>query len=271
MHLVTAGDLNAPLVLLLHGFPEYWGGWRYQIDPLIQAGYRVIIPDQRGYHLSDKPRELHEYTIAKLIGDVEGLITWAGTEQAIVIGHDWGALVAWWLALLKPERVRKLAILNVPHPYVFAKTAKTDLRQMLKSWYALFFQIPNLPEWMISLGRAQFFANTLKMTANPDTFSDADIEAYRQVWLQPDAIRSMLMWYRAYAQLPPKFPKDKRIKVPVRMIWGVKDIALIEELAQPSIDLCDQGELFKLQDATHWVQHDQPEQVNQLLLEFLAR
>lgn len=270
LHLVTGGDPNAPLVLLLHGFPEYWYGWRYQIDPLIQAGYRVVVPDQRGYNLSEKPRELHEYTIAKLIGDAEGLIDWAGAEKATVIGHDWGAIVAWWLAILRPERVHQLAILNVPHPYLFAKTIKTDLRQTLRSWYTLFFQIPNLPEWTISLGRGQFFANTLKMTANPNTFSDADIEDYRRTWMQPDAIRSMLMWYRAYAQLPPQFPPDKRIQLPVRMIWGVKDIALIEEMAQASIELCDQGELFKLPDATHWVQHDQPARVNQLLLEFLA-
>ena len=150
LHAVTAGPEDGPLVLLLHGFPEFWYGWRRQIPALAAAGFRVLAPDQRGYNLSDKPRELSAYRLDALAADALGLIDAAGRERAFVVGHDWGAMVAWWLALVAPQRVERLAILNVPHPYVFRRHLMNDAEQQKRSIYAGFFQLPWLPQSALS-------------------------------------------------------------------------------------------------------------------------
>jgi epoxide hydrolase 4 len=269
LHIVKAGPEDGELIVLLHGFPEFWYGWHNQIDALAEAGYRVLIPDQRGYNGSDKPKEVYQYTIEKLVGDVNGLIRWAGRDSAYVIGHDWGAMVAWWLAILNPRRVKKLGILNVPHPQVFGSTVGKDPEQTLRSWYAGFFQLPFLPEAFLSAANYEGAAQVLKGSSKPDTFSKEDIERYREAWAKPGAIRSMLNWYRAYVQIPPAKPDNMRLKMPVLMIWGMKDLALSSKMAAPSIALCDNGRLVTIPDATHWVQHDAADQVNGLLLDFL--
>lgn len=269
LHVVKAGPEDGELVVLLHGFPEFWYGWRHQIDALATAGYRVIVPDQRGYNQSDKPREINAYTIEKLTGDVNGLIRWAGRDSAYVIGHDWGANVAWWLALLNPRRVKKLGILNVPHPDVFRNTLSSDFGQLLKSWYAVGFQIPWLPETILSAQNYQGLVQGMKNSSKMGTFTDHDLEFYREAWSKPGAMRSMIHWYRAYAQIPPPMPDNVRLKMPVLMLWGMQDIALSSKMAAPSIALCDNGRLVTIPEATHWVQHDAKDQVNALLLEFL--
>ena len=167
LHVVMAGPEDGELVVLLHGFPEFWYGWRNQIDPLAEAGYRVLIPDQRGYNQSEKPKSLDAYSIDQLVGDINALIRWTGREQAYVIGHDWGAMVAWWLALLFPHRVKKLGILNVPHPKIFAKTIRSNPRQLFRSTYAMFFQIPWLPEALASLNDYRFFAQAIERSGPP--------------------------------------------------------------------------------------------------------
>lgn len=270
LHTVIAGAPDAPPVILLHGFPEFWYGWRNQITALADAGLRVIVPDQRGYNLSDKPERVNQYAIDELVRDMTGLMDALGYDRVKLVGHDWGAMVAWWTALRHPERLEKLAILNVPHPKVFAKTLNSKPIQMLRSTYAMFFQLPALPEALWGLGGYKFAADMMPRTANAGSFSAEDMIKYREAWRKPGAMTAMLNWYRAYVRVPPPPPTTARISVPTLMIWGAKDPFLDRSMAQPSIDLCDNGELVMVDDATHWVQHDQPTLVNEKLIAYLC-
>ncbi|MBX2998507.1 MAG: alpha/beta hydrolase [Caldilineaceae bacterium] len=271
LHVVQAGPEDGPLVILLHGFPEFWYGWRRQIPALAEAGYWVWAPDQRGYNLSDKPAEIPAYNLDELTRDIVGLIDAAGREKAFVIGHDWGAAVAWWLAIHYPERVEKLGILNVPHPSVMAKTLRSQPRQLLKSWYIFFFQIPRLPEFLISRGQWQGAKQIMRRSSRPGSFSDEDLEMYREAWSQPQAFTSMINWYRAAVRNSQKMGRSRRVSIPTLMLWGVNDVALDRSMAQPSIDFCDEGRLVFFEQATHWVQHDEADKVTKFLLDFLAK
>ncbi len=268
LNVVQAGPVNGPLVILLHGFPEFWRSWAKQIGPLADAGLRVWVPDQRGYNLSDKPKGLSAYRIDTLAKDVLGLIEASGSEVACLAGHDWGAAVAWWTAMHYPEKLKRLAILNVPHPAVMMRRIWADPAQLRKSWYIFFFQLPFLPEALIRRDDWAFAVRSLKGSSRRGTFDDEDIRQYRLAWGQKDAFRSMLNWYRAMLQRRPELPASSRIQVPALMIWGVKDRFLGRELAQPSLDLCDDGRLVFFEQATHWVQHEEPEKVNELLIDF---
>ena len=270
LHVLQDGPDDGDLVILLHGFPEFSYGWRKQIPALSQAGYRVWAPDQRGYNLSDKPGGIAAYNLDVLAADIVGLIDAAGVEKAYIVGHDWGAAVAWWLANKYPERVSKLVVMNVPHPIVMLKHVRSSFAQMLKSWYIAFFQIPFIPEFLLGLGNWNGAANMLRRSSQVGTFSDSDLERYRAAWSQPKAFRSMLNWYRAMVQKPAKPPASLHIQVPTLLIWGVNDIALGKEMAQPSIDLCKDGKLVFIEDASHWVQHEAAEQVNALMISFLG-
>lgn len=269
LHVVTAGPKDGEPVILLHGFPEFWYGWKHQIPALAAAGYRVIVPDQRGYNLSDKPKGLDHYVIYKLVDDIVALAEALGYSTVNLVGHDWGAIVAWSLGILYPDKIRKLTIMNVPHPVVFQRTLRSSISQLLKSWYVFSFQVPAVSEWMMSWGDYSFAANMIKRTGKPTTFSDADLEHYKTAWRNPGAMTSMINWYRAYLQKPPTRPENVRLPMPTLMIWGAKDQFLSAQMAQPSIELCDNGKLVMIDDATHWVQHDAADQVNSLLLEFL--
>ena len=269
LHVAQAGAEDAPLVILLHGYPEFWYGWRKQIDYLAAQGYRVWAPDQRGYNLSEKPAGINAYRVSNLVDDVLGLLDAAGVESAYLVGHDWGAGVAWAAALAHPERFKKLVIMNVPHPKVFADTLRSNPGQMLKSWYFGFFQIPLLPEALLSLGDYRGMVRALISSGTPRTFSDADIREYVTAWKQPGAMTAMINWYRAAVQHTPKVPDDPRIHIPTLVIWGAQDIALTREMAQQSVNWCDDGRLVMFEQATHWVHHDETEGVNTLLSDFL--
>ncbi|QJW88774.1 alpha/beta hydrolase [Spirosoma taeanense] len=269
LHVVQAGPVDGPLLILLHGFPEFWYGWKRQIEPLAAAGYQVWVPDQRGYNLSDKPAGIEAYTIDTLAADVVGLIERAGQQKAVLVGHDWGAAVAWWTAATYPDRVERLVVMNVPHPAVMKRFVSRDLGQMRRSWYIGFFQLPKLPEWLSSLGDWSMLARTLRKSSRRGTFSEADLQQYKTAWGQPGALRAMINWYRATLQKPPKRSPRIRIIVPTLLIWGAQDQFLKRDMAQPSIDLCDNGRLVFLEQATHWVQHEEADRVNTLLLEFL--
>lgn len=269
LHAVEAGPPDGELVILLHGFPEFWYGWRHQIPALAQAGYRVLAVDQRGYNLSDKPREIAAYNLDECARDVIGLIDSAGRDKVSLVGHDWGAVVAWWLAIHHPDRLRKLAILNVPHPSVMRKTVLTNPAQMLRSAYVGFFQIPLLPEFLMTFADGVGGISALLHTSKPGSFTDRDIPHYIRAWKQPGAITGMINWYRAIVRYPPPPAVDPRVHVPTLIIWGKHDVALAPQMAQQSLGYCENGRLFVLENATHWVQHDEPERANQHLLEFL--
>jgi pimeloyl-ACP methyl ester carboxylesterase len=265
LHTVMAGPVDGPVVILLHGFPEFWYGWRRQIPALAAAGFRVWAPDQRGYNLSDKPQGRAAYRVDLIAQDTIGLIEATGRSQVCLAGHDWGAMVAWWVALTAPERLRHLAILNVPHPQISIDHIRTDPRQMVRSTYAMFFQLPWLPEALLRAGDYRLLGQMLKGSARRGAFSDEEINQYRRAWSQPKALSSMLNWYRAFL-LRPIPDGSPRVTVPTTVIWGKKDVALRSVMAEESADLCEQRELIWLPDNSHWVQHEAAERVNEILI-----
>lgn len=271
LHTVQAGPREGPLTILLHGFPEHWRSWKKQIPDLARAGYRVWAPDQRGYNLSDKPEAIAAYNLDRLAQDVVALVRAAGQEQTYLVGHDWGAAVAWWVAIKYPHVVRRLVILNVPHPSVGFRFALRSTEQKLRSWYIAFFQIPRLPETLMRLGNWHAARHMMAVSSRPDTFTTRDIDRYMAAWSRPGAMRSMINWYRAAARTRTAPLADIRVHVPTRIIWGAEDIALSHRLAPLSLEMCDDGDLFVIEQATHWVQHDAPLRVNQLLLDFLQQ
>jgi len=268
LRVLQAGPLDGPLLVLLHGFPEHAGAWSVHAALLAEAGYRVWAPDQRGYGASEKPDRVADYALDTLAADVVGLIDAAGRERAIVVGHDWGAAVAWWVATRHPERVAKLVAINVPHPAAMRAYVRRSLAQLRKSWYILAFQLPLLPEALASRHGFRLLARALTGSSRPGTFTDTDLDGYRRAWAQPNAVRSMLDWYRAMLRHPPSMA-DARVRVPTLLLWGVHDVALERGLAPRSIDLCDDGRLVFFEDATHWVHHEAPERVVAAIAAFL--
>ena len=268
LHVVQAGPADGPLVVLLHGFPEYWASWRAQLAALAAAGYRVWAPDQRGYNLSDKPLGIAAYTLPTLAADIIGLLDAAGAVQASIVGHDWGGIVAWYLAAHYPSRVVRTTIINVPHPAVVLPNLWRVPSQLARSWYIGFFQVPGLPERLIRRRNWRFGAQALLGTSRPGTFSAAEVARYKVAWAQPGALTAMLNWYRALRRPSGAWP---RIGGPVQIIWGKHDAFLDARLAQLSLQECTNGELQYFPDATHWVQLEEPAVVNDLILAFLAR
>lgn len=270
LHVAQDGPNDGQLVILLHGFPEFSYGWRRQIPSLSSAGYRVWAPDQRGYNLSDKPDGIAAYTLDTLADDVVGLIEAAGREKAFLVGHDWGAAVAWWVATKYPERLARMVVMNAPHGAVLQQHLRRDIAQLRRSWYIFFFQLPWLPERLAQLRNWQMLTQALQNSSCPGTFSQHDLAIYRQAWSQPRAYKSMLNWYRAILWKLPALPANPRISVPTLLIWGAQDRFLKRELAQPSIDFCDDGRLIFIEEASHWVQHEEAERVNELIVLFLS-
>jgi pimeloyl-ACP methyl ester carboxylesterase len=269
LHVAESGPHDGPPVILLHGFPETWRCWRHQIEPLAEAGYHVMAPDQRGYGRSARPGSTASYAIDLLVADVLGLIDACGWPKASVVGHDWGGVVAWWLAIRHPDRLDRLAILNAPHPAALARTLWSSPRQLLRSWYIGFFQLPWLPELALRLGDWYLLTRALRQSSRPGAFTEDDLEEDRRAWSEPGAITAMVNWYRAALRHRPTLPDDPKIRVPTLLLWGINDRFLDRRLASASLDLCEQGSLILFEEATHWLQHEVPDRVNRLLLEFL--
>ncbi|MEP6502524.1 MAG: alpha/beta hydrolase [Betaproteobacteria bacterium] len=268
-HALAAGPIDGPLVLLLHGFPETSHGWRKQISPLADAGFRVVAPDQRGVGLSSKPADAGSYRIDRLAADMVALVRALGRERVQIVGHDWGGMVAWYLAEHHADVVERVAILDAPHPAVFSTYLLRHPSQLGKSWYMGFFQLPWLPEALLKARDFEWLSQALTTTSRPGAFSAADIAVYRRAWAEPGALTAMLNWYRAL-RLGAKAPGGSgHVTIPVRLLWGDRDTALEPGLADASMARCSAGELFHFAEATHWLQHEEPERVNALLLEFL--
>ncbi len=270
MQAVAAGPEDGPVVLLLHGFPEFWYGWRRQIEPLAAAGFRVVVPDQRGYNLSSKPSGVSAYALTELVSDVIAIADQLGQNKIFLAGHDWGAAVAWSAALLYPQRIAKLAVLNVPHPSVMRKFLSTRPRQLLRSWYMFLFQFPWLPEAIFSAFHFRIGSQALLRSSRPGTFSAEDLAQYHAAWSQPGALTGMINWYRALFRTRVKFP-DKIVRVPTRILWGQRDAFLLTEMARESLSYCTNAELFTFANATHWLQHEEPARVSELLIDFFRR
>lgn len=269
LHYVEAGE--GPLVILLHGFPEFWYAWRHQIPALVQAGFRVVAPDMRGFNLSDKPSAVAAYSSDRTAADVAALIRYCGEERATVVGHDWGAGVAWVFAMRYPEMLMRLVILNVPHPVTMMRGLKS-VKQLLRSSYMFFFQLPWLPEALARMGNYAMLRRVLrKNPVRPGAFTDEDIARYVEALARPGALTGAINYYRALMrQNLKRFTAQlRRIEAPVLVIWGEQDSFLGRELAEPDPEWVPHARLERLPDASHWVQADQPERVNELLLGFL--
>ena len=269
LHVVQAGPKSGIPVVLLHGFPEFWYGWRHQIPALVEAGCRVIVPDQRGYNLSDKPQGAKNYDVFTLVDDIIGLIDALEYEKVNLVGHDWGAVVAWTLAIRYPQRLHKLSIMNVPHPAVMKRFLTRDLEQLRRSWYVFFFQLPWLPEAGLRAENWRGAERALRGSGKLHTFTKEDVVTYKEAWSQPGAMTAMVNWYRAVIRHQPPMPQDVRVKVRTLMMWGMKDVALSHRMARPSMDYVDEGNLILFPEATHWVQHDAAEEVNHYLIDFI--
>jgi pimeloyl-ACP methyl ester carboxylesterase len=268
LHAVAAGPRDGPLLVLLHGFPEFWWSWRRQIGPLAEAGLRVVAPDLRGYNLSDKPSGVAAYALETVAEDIVALAAALGHERFAVAGHDWGAILAWHLAARRPMRISRAAILNGPHPATLLRHMRAHPTQLLRMGYVAAFQLPLLPEALLRARDFAPLAAALKGSARSGTFPPEDLARYREAWRQQGALTAMLNWYRALLRHGPgrEWP---RIAVPVRVIWGDRDIALDRRLVEAGISRCDRGEAFHLPEATHWVHHEEPERVTRLLLDFV--
>ena len=267
LHAMAHGPKDGPVVLLLHGFPEFWYGWHRQIEPLAAAGFRVIVPDQRGYNLSSKPAGVAAYSLTHLVSDVIAIADQLGQQKIFLAGHDWGAAVAWSTALLYPQRIAKLVVVNVPHPSVMRKFMSSRLRQFLRSWYIYFFQLPVLPERFFAAFDFRAGARALVRSSRPGTFSEDDLAQYRAAWSQSGALTAMINWYRALFRHRVRFP-DRTVHVPTRILWGERDAFLLAEMAQQSLRYCAKGELFTFAEATHWLLHEEPARVSELLIDF---
>jgi len=277
LHYVEEGPADGPLVVLLHGFPEFWYSWRRQLPALARAGYRVVAPDMRGYNLSDKPSSWRAYDAERLAGDVAGLIEALQLQaerphaRAYVAGHDWGAAVAYYAAMLRPEAVERLAILNVPHPARMLAGLRT-LRQLRKSWYMFFFQIPGLPERLLTRHEYSFAKRSLRANATRGAFTDEDLERYVEAWSQPGALTGMIDYYRAALRRSPRKASAslRPISAPTLVIWGERDAYLGAELAEPEPRWVPDVRVERIPTASHWVQHEEPDRVNELLIEFFG-
>jgi len=269
LHTVMVGPKSGPPVILLHGFPEFWRGWVKQLPALVEAGCRVIVPDQRGYNLSDKPRGVKAYNLRELVNDVVGLVDALGYEKVNLVGHDWGAAVAWMLAIWHPEHIHCLGIINAPHPAVMKRFLFRDLEQIRRSWYIFFFQLPWLPEAGMRANNWRGASRAIRGSGKIHTFTKEDIEKYKEAWSQSGAITAMINWYRAAARYQTQITNDMRVKVPTLMMWGMKDAALTHRMARPSMDYVDEGNLILFPEATHWVHLDAAEEVNHYLIDFL--
>lgn len=270
MHVAQWADADpaAPLVVLLHGFPEFWYSWRHQLIALGEAGYRVVAPDLRGYGRTDKPRGIDAYQIESLTEDVAGLIRALRAEQASIVGHDWGGLIAWWHAIHHPSQVRTLSVLNCPHPG-YQKRMVTDPAQLKKSAYMLFFQLPRIPEQRLRRENHAYVRTMLRRDPKtPNAFSDADLDRYAEA-LDAASTTAALNYYRAYLRRRGLASQLRPIDAPTQVIWGTGDRYLGLDYASPPSRWVWDVRVEYLEGYSHWVQVDAAAEVNQRLLGFL--
>ena len=277
LHVVTAGPADGDLVVLLHGFPEFWYSWHHQIPALAEAGYRVAVPDMRGYNCSAKPRGVGAYHVDELVGDVAGLVHAFDRESAHAVGHDWGGFVAWQTAIDRPDVVDRLAVLNAPHPSAFERALRSNPRQLARSWYVGFFQLPGVPEWTLGARDFEVVERMLVDGAvDPNAFTDTDIQRYKRAIGRPGARTAALNYYRAMARRNARLTLtrggvgDQRVEVPTQVVWGEQDEALDISLTEGLDRWVPDIRVERLPDASHWVQSDAPERVSELLVEHLG-
>jgi epoxide hydrolase 4 len=272
-HVASCGTGDR-LALCLHGFPECWFSWRHQLPLLAQLGYRAWAPDLRGYGDTSRPAHREDYAIERLLDDVAGLIDASGARTVILLAHDWGALIAWYFAMRPLRPLDRLVIMNVPHPGVMEGAMRT-WRQLARSWYVLFFQIPSLPELLLGARDARAIGDAFRnMAIDKRRFPDDVLRIYRDKAAQPGALTAMLNYYRALVsgggaarQRALGYPQ---IAIPTLMIWGEEDSALGKETTYGTDKFVADLAIRYLPGVSHWVQQEAPETVNAMLAAWLT-
>ncbi|UJR37562.1 hypothetical protein I4U23_030263 [Adineta vaga] len=269
LHYVSKGTSDKPLMLFVHGFPECWYTWRYQMKYFSEK-YRVVAIDQRGYGLSSKPSSISDYKVELLARDVADVIEQLGYKSCVLVGHDWGAIVSWTVAMLYPTLINKLVIMNVPHPKAFE--ANLSFRQLRRSWYMFFYQTPFIPELLFQSNDFEIFKQVFlgkpMGLINQNNLTRDDLEVFKYTFAQEGTAHAAINYYRALFRNQ-KEELQKRIIVPVLIVWGCQDGAIGEELADASTKYCSDVRLKKIRDASHWVQQDVPDEVNKYMEAFL--
>jgi pimeloyl-ACP methyl ester carboxylesterase len=260
LHIVDAGDPGDPLLILLHGFPEFWWAWRKQISPLAQAGYHVVVPDMRGYNLSSAPQDVEAYALNTLAADVVALAAAFGEDTFQLVGHDWGSAIAWWTAAHHPSQVIRTVVMDGPHPDIWAAQALKHPTQALKSAYVGFFQMPWLPE--ATLGAFDYAAlkATMQGSAHADTFEPGALDHYAEAWSQPGSLTAMLNYYRALRHKRTE-ATPVRVVPPTLILWGEEDHFLERHVMEAGLALCDDGRFVAIEGATHWLHLDRPQRI----------
>ena len=268
VHYVSQG--SGPLIVLLHGFPEFWYSWRLQIPFLADLGYTVVAPDLRGYNDSDKPRT--GYSILNLLRDIVGLIKGLGQEKAIIVGHDWGGVLAWAFAASYPQMTERLIVLNAPHPGAMLRELRNP-QQLRKSWYVLALQTPVLPEYVLGRNHAEAIGRMIYGAAvQKEAFPPSVLARYREAMSKPGSLRASISYYRALFRDPQHqggSSSEEQITAPTLLIWGEQDIALDITLTKDLEQWVPNIQVRRIPDSGHWVQQEKPELVNQWIAEFL--
>ena len=284
LHCAVAGD--GPLILFLHGFPEFWYGWKNQLTEF-GRDHLAVAPDLRGYNLSDKPAELEHYQMSHLVEDVRALADhFSKDKKFVLIGHDWGGAVAWSFAIAHPNALKKLVIVNAPHPGVFARLLSSDAAQQNASQYMLMFRTPQAEQFLSANDYAVLQQVVLGAGLQSGVFNDADKTAYLKAWSQPGALTGGLNYYRANRVGPPQpgqstnaqefstenfavDPSRLKVTVPTLVIWGEKDIALLPQNLDGLEQFVPNVNIRRIPDASHWVVHEKSAEVNGYIRDFI--
>ena len=283
LHYARSG--SGPLVLFLHGFPEFWYGWKNQLEEF-GRDHLAVAPDMRGYNLSSKPEGVENYRMPLMVEDVRALADKLGhgpQKKFVLVGHDWGGVVAWSFAMAHPDKISKLVIVNAPHPGVFQRELRDNPAQQKASSYMLMFRGPEAEKTLSANNHEMLVNIVLGPGLKQGHFTEADKQAYLEAWSQPGALTGGLNYYRAAQVAPPTaaapaapaaapFPAlpTMKVMVPTLVIWGEKDTALLTGNLEGLDAFVPQLTIRRIPDGTHWVVHERPEVVNKYIREFIA-
>ena len=265
LNVVFAGPENGAPVVLLHGFPEFWYAWRGPAAVLARAGFRVIVPDQRGYNRSDKPTGAANYHLRHLVGDIVGLADALGYERVSVGCQDMGSAVGWRLLLEHPERVDRFAVVNAGHPLAWREDVESDI-----SWYRTFLQLPWIPGFVARLGNWRLLTSNLRSTSAEGAFPDEELDQLRTAWDRDGAIHTMGDWYRAVFWPWEGDASEARVTRPVMILLSAYDPFIPPDAARASGAWVEDFRLEELGSGTHWVTAEEPERIGGLLVEFFS-
>ena len=279
LHYASAGEKGRPLLLFVHGFPEFWYEWEAQLREF-GSDHFAVAPDLRGFNLSDMPLDLSAYKARHIVEDLRQLAAVLGYDKFVLVAHDWGGAIAWNLAIAIPQLLHKLIIVNSPHPYLFAKALAEDPAQRDASAYMNWLRADGAEQALAKDNFARLESLLSGMGQSPTPWFTAEVRAkYHECWAR--GLTGGLNYYRASPLHPPSDahpgplqlqlnPEDFRIRVPTRVIWGERDIALPKSLLDGLDALVDDLKIERIPEGSHWVIHEQPERVNRLLRGFLA-